>query len=112
MVSLLLASKGLLLYSASSSVLTGVMLGVMYKRFNALNKDQAQQIERLQATQQALEARLAAVQTNAALTQEPVSGSVSVLPRAKVSSGDMEGTKGLFLKHLVQANVKLQADSA
>lgn len=113
MVSLLLASKGILLYSVSSSVLTGVALGVVYKRFYTLKKEHAQQIEQLQATQQALETRLADLQPDAALTGsvEQAAGAVTAMPPVKASSEDMESTKGVFLKHLLQANVQLQAEA-
>lgn len=109
MISLLLASKGILLYSVSSSVLTGVALGVVYKRFATLKKDHAQQIHQLQATQKELEARLATMQPM--VPSPTLAEPVTVLSRAQATNGDVDSTKGMFLKHLLQANVQLQAEA-
>jgi hypothetical protein len=108
-VPVLLASKGVLFYAASS-VVGGVALGLMYKRFSTINQSQAEKIRQLQKKQQSLEDRLAALQpaSPAPLAAEVMTGAVASARRTKVAES-ADSTKGAFLKNLLQSNLQLQA---
>ena len=96
-------TPGMLASLAGSWVASGIVLGLTYKR---LMHKQQRELQKLEKNQQELEERLALLQQEEA---SPEIVTVSEIPE-RISAENVDTTKHVFLKHLLQNNLQLQAD--